>query len=104
MEALGEHSLALWNAGRPEDSFGAWEEGVEGLLAARDQRPSWTQTFLAFPHAAGYFSGMSLWGKVPNPDFAIPKPGLFLALDNMPVEKYQPIQDGLLSQISQRQN
>jgi hypothetical protein len=29
-EALGEHSLALWNAGRREDSFAAWEEGVEG--------------------------------------------------------------------------
>ena len=65
-------------------------------MAARDQRPSWTQTFLAFLHAAGYFSGMSLWGKISNPDFAIPKSGLFLALDNMPVEKYQPIQDGLL--------
>jgi len=95
-EALGEHSLALWNASRLEDSFAAWEEGVEGLLAARDQRPSWTQTFLAFLHAAAYFSAMSLWGKIENPDFAIPRPGLFLALDNMPVEKYQPIQDGLL--------
>jgi hypothetical protein len=96
VEALGEHSLALWNANRPEDSFAAWEEGVEGLLAARDQQPSWTQRFLAFLHAAGYFSGMSLWGKIRNPDFAIPRPGLFLALENMPVEKYQPIQDGLL--------
>jgi len=95
-EALAEHSLALWNAGRTEDSFAAWEEGVEKLLAARDQRPSWTQTFLAFLHASGYFSGMSLWGKISDPNFAIPKPGLFLALDNMPVEKYQPIQDGLL--------
>jgi hypothetical protein len=95
-EALGEHSLALWNAGRPEDSFAAWEEGVEKLLAARDQRPSWTQAFLAFLQAAGYFSAMSLWGRISDPNFAIPKPGLFLALDNMPVEKYQPIQDGLL--------
>jgi hypothetical protein len=95
-EALGEHSLALWNAGRREDSFTAWEEGVEKLLGARDQKPSWTQTFLAFLQAAGFFSGMSLWGKITDPNFAIPKPGLFLALDNMPVEKYQPIQDGLL--------
>ena len=39
---------------------------------------------------------MSLWGTILNPDFFIPKPGLFLALENMPVEKYQPIQDGLL--------
>jgi hypothetical protein len=95
-EALGEHSLALWNAGRREDSFAAWEEGVEKLLGARDQKPSWTQTFLAFLQAAGFFSGMSLWGTITDPNFAIPKPGLFLALDNMPVEKYQPIQDGLL--------
>jgi tetratricopeptide (TPR) repeat protein len=95
-EALGEHSLALWNAGRREDSFTAWEEGVETLLGARDQQPSWTQTFLAFLQAAGFFSGVSLWGKVTDPTFAIPKPGLFLALDNMPVERYQPIQDGLL--------
>ena len=95
-EALGEHSLALWNAGRAEDSFAAWEEGVEKLLDARDQKPSWTQTFLAFLQAAGFFSGMSLWGKVTDPNIAIPRPGLFLALDNMPVEKYQPIQDGLL--------
>jgi hypothetical protein len=95
-EALGEHSLALWNAGRAEDSFAAWEEGVEKLLDARDQKPSWTQTFLAFLQAAGFFSGMSLWGKITDPNFVIPKPGLFLALDNMPVEKYQPIQDGLL--------
>ncbi len=95
-EALGEHSLALWNAGQSEDSFVTWEEGVEKLLDARDQKPSWTQTFLAFLQAAGFFSGMSLWGKITDPNFAIPKPGLFLALDNMPVEKYQPIQDGLL--------
>jgi hypothetical protein len=95
-EALGEHSLALWNAGRVEDSFAAWEEGVEKLLDARDQKPSWTQAFLAFLQAAGFFSGMSLWGKITDPNFVIPKPGLFLALDNMPVEKYQPIQDGLL--------
>jgi hypothetical protein len=95
-EALGEHSLALWNAGRREDSFAAWEEAVETLLGARDHTPSWTQTFLAFLQAAGFFSGMSLWGRVLNSNFAIPKPGLFLALDNMPVEKYQPIQDGLL--------
>ena len=95
-EALGEHSLALWNAGRAEDSFAAWEEGVEKLLDARDQKPSWTQTFLAFLQAAGFFSGMSLWGKITDPNFVIPKPGLFLALDNIPVEKYQPIQDGLL--------
>jgi len=39
---------------------------------------------------------MSLWGKITDPNFAVPKPGLFLALDNMPVEKYQPIQEGLL--------
>jgi hypothetical protein len=95
-EALGEHSLALWNAGRGEESFTAWEEGVEKLLDARDQKPSWTQTFLAFLHVAGFFSGMSLGGKVTDPHFVVPKLGHFLALDNMPVEKYQPIQDGLL--------
>jgi hypothetical protein len=94
-ESLGEHSIALWNAGRRGDSFLVWQEAIESLLKARDQRPSWTQAFLAFLHAAGYFSGMSLFGKV-SPDYAAPKPGLFLAVDNIPVEKYQPIQDGLL--------
>jgi hypothetical protein len=39
---------------------------------------------------------MSLWGELTEPSYAIPQPGMFLALDNMPVEKYQPIQDGLL--------
>lgn len=96
VEALGEHSISLWYAGRREDSFVAWQEAIDGLLKARDNRPSWTQAFLAFLHAAGYFSGVSLWGKVLNPDYVAPKPGLFLALDNMPVEKYQPIQDDLL--------
>jgi hypothetical protein len=95
-EALGEHSLALWNAGRAEESFAAWEEGVEKLLDARDQKPPWTQTFLLFLQAAGFFSGMSLWGKITEPTFAIPKPGHFLEFYNMPVEKYQRIQDGLL--------
>jgi len=95
-EALAEHALALWNARRMEDSFLAWQEGVEALFKARDQRPSWTQAFLAFLHASGYFSGLSLLDKLPSSNYAIPKPGMFLALDNMPVEKYQPIQDGLL--------
>jgi hypothetical protein len=94
-EALGEHSIALWNAGRPEDSFAAWEAGVEQLLAARAQQPSWTQTFLAFLNVASYFSGV-LMGAASSADSAIPRPGLFLALENMPVEKYQPIHDGLL--------
>jgi hypothetical protein len=95
-EALGEHSLALWNAGRREDSFAAWEDGVETLLDARDQKPSWTQTFLAFLHVAGFFSAISLWGEITDPNFAVPKAGHFLAVANMEVEKYQPIQDGLL--------
>jgi hypothetical protein len=41
-------------------------------------------------------SGMSLWGEVSDANFAIPKPGHFLAVDNMEADKYQPIQDGLL--------
>jgi tetratricopeptide (TPR) repeat protein len=95
-ESFGEHSIALWNAGRRADSFLSWQEGVEILLKARDQKPTSTQVFLAFSHAAGYFSGMSLFGNPPNPGYVIPKAGWFLSWDNIPVERYQPIQDSLL--------
>jgi hypothetical protein len=95
-ESLAEHGIALWNAGHREDAFLAFQEGVDTLFKARDQRPHWTQAFLLFLHSAGFFSGISLWGKPPNPAYAPPYRGMFLNLDNTQVEKYQPLQDGLL--------
>lgn len=95
-QALGEHSVALWFAGHAQDSFVVWQEALTILIEARDNEPMWTQAFLTFLHIAGYLSGMSLWGLAPRPDYVKPTVGMFLALDNMPVERYQPLQDGLL--------
>jgi tetratricopeptide (TPR) repeat protein len=95
-ESLGEHSIALWKAGQPLHSFVAWQAAVESLAKGRDQKPDSTKLFLAFSHAAGYFSGVSLLGKPPNPEYVIPNIGWFLSWDNMSIDRYQPIQEGLL--------
>ena len=64
-----------------------WPRGINGLHGLRPFSPFFICRLRQ--------RDVSL-GKISDPNFAIPKPGLFLALDNMPVEKYQPIQDGLL--------
>jgi hypothetical protein len=95
-EALGEYTIALWEAGRREEAFTQWQEAVQTLFRFVDQSPSCTQAVLGFLHAAGYFGNMVLFGRPPNVGYSAPVPGFFLALDNISVESYKPIQKNLL--------
>jgi hypothetical protein len=92
-EALGEHSIALWDAGRRKEAFTVWQEGVQIILEHVEQG---IQTFLAFGHVSGYFSSMALSGRPPSPTYVVPKPGFFLNTLSMRADQYRPVQQKLL--------
>ncbi|HEY4839868.1 MAG TPA: hypothetical protein VIH72_14730 [Candidatus Acidoferrales bacterium] len=95
-ETLGEHTVALWFAGKRLDAFVAWQEAIQLLLASREERPTWIQSFLAFHHAAGYFAGFALFGALAEPNYAPVSPRMFLATDSIPVELYKPLMESLV--------
>jgi tetratricopeptide (TPR) repeat protein len=95
-EALGEYAIALWGADQREMSFVQWQEAVQLLVGAVDRPPAHTETFLAFLHAAGYFSSMVIFGSPPNADYEAPEPGFFLNTFRFRPETYMISQNRLL--------
>jgi hypothetical protein len=95
-EALGEHCIALWNSGQANKAFSAWEEAICFLTQAREDNTPWLQTFLAFHHAAGYFSSLAVSGKPPRLDYVPANQGFFLGTADIAVTLYKPILDSLL--------
>ena len=78
VETLVEHGMALWKAGKGLQSFEAFEEATNRLLAIQSNADSWKGLFARVFVVVAYFSALSLNGKPPDGQ-AEPQQGLFLA-------------------------
>ena len=77
IEALAEHGMALWRAGKTQDAFVAFEESVNRLFAIQSGADSWKGIFVRVFGVIAYFSALSINGKPPTGQ-SEPEQGIFL--------------------------
>ena len=78
IEALAEHSMALWNNNQRVEAFRALEEAVSASLETESSEDTWKGLFARVFGVAAYFSGVALNGR-PQAGHVEPTQGLFLA-------------------------
>ena len=77
IEALVEHSMALWRNDQRVEAFRALEEGVSKSLETESSSDTWKGMFARVFGVAAYYSGVALNGK-PQAGHVEPTQGLFL--------------------------
>jgi tetratricopeptide (TPR) repeat protein len=77
IEALVEHSMALWNNNRRVEAFQTLEEAVSKSLETEASGDTWKGMFARVFGVAAYYSGIALNGK-PQAGHVEPTQGLFL--------------------------
>lgn len=78
IEALAEHSMALWNNNHHVEAFRALEEAVSASLEVESSNDTWKGLFARIFGVAAYYSGVALNGK-PQAGHIEPTQGLFLS-------------------------
>jgi hypothetical protein len=81
IEALVEHSMALWNNGQRVEAFRALEEAVSKSLETESSGDAWKGMFARVFGVTAYYSGVALNGR-PQAGHIEPTQGLFLASSN----------------------
>ena len=66
VEALTEHSIALWNAGQRDSAYETLEMAVRDLLEAENESVNWKKLFLAVFHTVTCFGSISYFGHPPT--------------------------------------
>ena len=77
IEALAEHSMALWNNNQRAEAFRALEEAVSKSLETESPADTWKGMFARVFGVAAYYSGVALNGR-PQAGHVEPTQGLFL--------------------------
>jgi hypothetical protein len=97
IEALAEHSLALWNSGQREEAFESLAQAATELLNCERVELYWKKLFLVVFHFAVHMSTIVHTGKPPIiANYVAPEQGSFLGLDSVDVNSFNSAQRAFL--------
>jgi tetratricopeptide (TPR) repeat protein len=106
VQALAEHTIAIWLASGIKESYKTYELAIDHLFLCKDDSDTWKSLFVLLGHISGYFSAIAQQGIPPEftangEIYTPPKRGMFRCFNSEAAKIYDAAKDcGLCTHVS----